>query len=96
MKHQELEGIQQAMMPIEYQVLSLDPLAPLYHQLQNIVEVGLSHGHLVWIDVIDFKCGEEKFTLCKIVGKWRTHHNWYLKPLQQLLREFRFMVACSL
>ena len=58
-EHQEFESVQQGVVPVQDQVLLLDLLAPLHHQLKHLIEMCLAQYHLVWIYIHLLKFSKE-------------------------------------
>ena len=44
-------NIEQAVVPVEDQVVSGDLQAPLHHKLEDLIEVGLAQRNMVWVYV---------------------------------------------
>ena len=91
-EHQELERVEQGVVPVQDQVPLLDLLAPLHHQLKHLIEMRLAQFHLVWIYIHLLKFSKEELSGCKIIAIWTRHHNGDSKPLQHCLCTFCSMI----
>jgi hypothetical protein len=73
--------VQQAVMPVENQVLFRNFLTSCYHQLHGVVEMRLAQWNLVGVDVRFLKSCKKELSWSSIVAVWSQYHDWNLKPL---------------
>ena len=83
-----MKHMQQAVVPVQVEMLLRNLPNSFYHEPNHIQEVRLAHRHLVWVDVRLLESRVEQLTDGHVVAVRRIHANVYSQALKQRQRAF--------